>query len=48
MSRRPGHIKALVDIDLPRPRDPFGIKATDAFHRHFAQVWSLLSEEVVD
>jgi NitT/TauT family transport system ATP-binding protein len=48
MSRRPGHIKATVEINLPRPRDPLGIKATDAFHHHFANVWGLLAEEVGD
>ncbi len=48
MSRRPGHIKAIVDIDLPRPRDTFALKTTDDFHRYFNQIWDLLAEEVID
>jgi NitT/TauT family transport system ATP-binding protein len=48
MSRRPGSIKALVEVDLPRPRDTFALKTTDAFHRYFARIWALLSEEIAD
>jgi NitT/TauT family transport system ATP-binding protein len=48
MTRRPGRIKAIVDVDLPRPRDTFGIRTTDAFHHLHNQVWGLLSEEVMD
>jgi NitT/TauT family transport system ATP-binding protein len=48
MSRRPGYIKAIVDIEIPRPRDTFALKTTDAFHQHFNAVWELLAEEVVD
>jgi NitT/TauT family transport system ATP-binding protein len=46
VSRRPGRIKALVDIDLPRPRDTFGLKLTPEFHAYYNQIWELLSEEV--
>jgi NitT/TauT family transport system ATP-binding protein len=48
MSRRPGTLKAIVDIDLPRPRDTFGLKTTDSFHAHYNRIWALLSEEVID
>ena len=48
ISRRPGHVKAVVDIDLPRPRDTFALKATSEFHAYFARIWALLAEEVVD
>jgi NitT/TauT family transport system ATP-binding protein len=48
MSRRPGSVKAVVKVDLPRPRDTFALKTTDAFHRYFARIWELLSEEIAD
>jgi NitT/TauT family transport system ATP-binding protein len=48
MSRRPGYVKAIVDVTIPRPRDTFQIRTTDEFHHHFNKVWELLAEEVVD
>jgi NitT/TauT family transport system ATP-binding protein len=48
ISRRPGHVKAVVGIDLARPRDTFALKATQEFHDYFSEIWSLLAEEVVD
>ena len=48
MSRRPGHIKAIVEIEIPRPRDTFALRTTDAFHDHFNRIWELLAEEVID
>ena len=48
ISRRPGTVKALIDIELPRPRDTFGLKTTAEFHDYYSQIWSLLSEEVTD
>jgi NitT/TauT family transport system ATP-binding protein len=47
MTRRPGQIKAMVSIDIPRPRDTFALKTTDIFHHYFNEVWGLLAEEVV-
>ena len=48
ISRRPGTVKALIDIKLPRPRDTFELKTTTAFHDYYGLIWSLLSEEVTD
>ena len=48
ISRRPGRVKALIDIKLPRPRDTFGLKTTAEFHDYYSRIWSLLSEEVAD
>ncbi|HEX9465416.1 MAG TPA: ABC transporter ATP-binding protein [Alphaproteobacteria bacterium] len=42
---RPGRIKEVVPIDLPRPR-PFGIKRTAPFAAYVDHIWSLLEDEV--
>jgi NitT/TauT family transport system ATP-binding protein len=44
MTARPGRIKAMVDIDLPQPRDS-SIIASERFGRLVAQVWGALREE---
>lgn len=44
MSYRPGTIKQIIDIDLPRPRSS-EIIATDAFGRYVGQIWDDLREE---
>jgi len=42
---RPGRIKEIVDIDLPRPRT-FAMKRTPEFVSIVDRIWSLLEEEV--
>jgi NitT/TauT family transport system ATP-binding protein len=44
MSYRPGRIKRIVDIDLPRPRTS-EIVTSDAFGRYVGQIWNDLREE---
>jgi NitT/TauT family transport system ATP-binding protein len=44
MTYRPGRVKRVVPIDLPRPRSS-EIVASDAFGRNVAQIWSDLREE---
>jgi len=44
MTYRPGKIKRIVDIDLPRPRTS-DIVSSEAFGRYVAQIWSDLREE---
>jgi NitT/TauT family transport system ATP-binding protein len=44
MTFRPGRVKRLVEIDLPRPRTS-EIVGSEAFGRYVAQVWSDLREE---
>jgi NitT/TauT family transport system ATP-binding protein len=44
MTYRPGTVKRIVDIDLPRPRTS-EIVSSDAFGRYVAQIWSDLREE---
>jgi len=44
MTYRPGKVKRIVNIDLPRPRSS-EIVSSEAFGRFVAQVWSDLREE---
>jgi NitT/TauT family transport system ATP-binding protein len=44
MTYRPGKIKRIVDIDLPRPRTS-DIVGSDAFGHYVAQIWADLREE---
>jgi NitT/TauT family transport system ATP-binding protein len=42
---RPGRIKEVVKIDLPRPRD-LAVKRTPAFVEYTSHIWQLIEEEV--
>ena len=44
MTYRPGRVKRMVDIKLPRPRTS-EIVSSEAFGRNVAQIWSDLREE---
>jgi NitT/TauT family transport system ATP-binding protein len=44
MTYRPGRMKRIVDIKLPRPRSS-EIVSSEAFGRYVAQIWSDLREE---
>jgi NitT/TauT family transport system ATP-binding protein len=44
MTYRPGRVKRMVDIRLPRPRTS-EIVSSEAFGRYVAQIWSDLREE---
>lgn len=45
MTARPGAVKEIIDIDLPRPRDG-DIRASAEFNRYRARVWDVLRDEV--
>ena len=44
MTYRPGKVKRIVDIELPRPRTS-EIVSSEAFGRYVAQIWNDLREE---
>jgi NitT/TauT family transport system ATP-binding protein len=44
MTYRPGRVKRIVQIGLPRPRTP-DVLGSEAFGRYVAQIWSDLREE---
>lgn len=46
MTARPGRIKAILPIDLPRPRDST-VLTSDQFGHLVAQLWGLLREEAI-
>ncbi|MBZ9854355.1 ABC transporter ATP-binding protein [Mesorhizobium sp. CA13] len=45
MTARPGAVKEIIDIDLPRPRDG-DIRASAGFNGYRARVWDALRDEV--
>ncbi|MDW9610863.1 ATP-binding cassette domain-containing protein [Sinorhizobium meliloti] len=46
MSTRPGRIRAIEKIDLPRPRDVFAIRFNPEFGRYFETLWAALREDM--
>src|SRR4029078_5138672 len=44
MSYRPGRLKSLIEIDLPRPRS-LDVVSSEAFGRYVALIWNQLREE---
>jgi NitT/TauT family transport system ATP-binding protein len=46
-SARPGRIRTIRNIDLPRPRDVFKVRFTSAFARLHEELWDVLKDEVV-
>jgi NitT/TauT family transport system ATP-binding protein len=45
MTSRPGQLKAVLDIDIPRPRD-LSVKRTPAFLELVDAIWKMIEEEV--
>ncbi len=45
LSKRPGKVKEIIDIDLPRPRN-LDIKLTGKFIKIEKHIWKLIMEEV--
>ncbi|AVD57290.1 MULTISPECIES: ABC transporter ATP-binding protein [Heyndrickxia] len=46
MKSRPGKVKEILDIDMPRPRD-YRVKTTEAFLRYKAQAVELIRDETL-
>jgi NitT/TauT family transport system ATP-binding protein len=47
MTNRPGKIKSLVDIDLPRPRNVLDMHSNTTFFDIRSRIWTALREEVL-
>ncbi len=48
MTRRPGRIKLVHQVELPRPRDVIKIRETDEYAREYSRVWHVLGEEFAE
>jgi NitT/TauT family transport system ATP-binding protein len=46
MTRRPGRVKAIHQIDIPRPRDVYQIRETDRFATFYRSIWGELKDEI--
>jgi NitT/TauT family transport system ATP-binding protein len=46
MTRRPGQIKGVFDISLPRPRDVFSIHESSDFHDLYRKIWHAVRDEI--
>jgi len=46
LTRRPGRIKAVFDVDLPRPRDPIALRESPAYLQAYGRIWHALGEEL--
>ena len=46
MTAHPGKIKAIIDVDIPRPRDIITLRSSERFGELYKTIWHLLQEEV--
>ena len=45
MTRRPGRIKRVYAVKLPRPRDVIRLRETEEYSRQYGEIWHTLGEE---
>ena len=45
MTRRPGRVKQVYDVKLPRPRDVIRLRETAEYLREYGEIWHALGEE---
>jgi NitT/TauT family transport system ATP-binding protein len=46
-SARPGRIRKIRDVALPRPRDVFRVRFSEQFARLYEELWDELKDEVM-
>jgi NitT/TauT family transport system ATP-binding protein len=47
LTRRPGRVKAMYIVDLPRPRDVTEVRGSEAFVATYRRIWADLRDEVL-
>ncbi len=47
LTARPGRVKSVFAVDLPRPRSIVDLQGDDRFHQLYERIWAELREEVV-
>ncbi|MBI4587846.1 MAG: ABC transporter ATP-binding protein [Candidatus Rokubacteria bacterium] len=47
LTRRPGRIKMIHEVKLPRPRDVIKLRESDEYAREYSQIWHVLGEEFI-
>jgi NitT/TauT family transport system ATP-binding protein len=45
MTRRPGRVKRVYEIRLPRPRDVIRLRETEEYARQYSEIWHALGDE---
>jgi NitT/TauT family transport system ATP-binding protein len=45
MTRRPGRVKLIHEVKLPRPRDVIKLRESDAYAHEYGTIWHVLGEE---
>ncbi len=48
MTRRPGRVKMIHEVALPRPRDVIKLRETDDYAREYSRIWHVLGEEFAE
>jgi len=48
MTRRPGRVKLVHEVKLPRPRDVIALRETDAYALEYGRLWHVLGEEFAE
>jgi NitT/TauT family transport system ATP-binding protein len=46
MTSRPGNVRSVTQVDIPRPRDVFTIHGEETFRKTYDRLWKELREEV--
>ncbi len=45
MTRRPGRVKLIYDVKLPRPRDVIKLRESEEYLHEYGEIWHALGEE---